>query len=300
MHKPEQSSFDFAMEQKLPKPITRPGLIRFGTSSFSSPDWVGSFYPRGTASTDFLHWYGKCFDTVEIDSTYYGVPAFKTVENWARKTPAGFTLTAKFPRMIVHAGQGPTPNAEALLTADACYTERDLFLEAMSRMGAKLGPLLLQFPYFAPAAFATLDPFLERLERFLTDLPEDYRYAVEVRNREWLTAPLVSLCKARNVALVLVDLHNMPHPSTLAEPLHLVTTDFCYVRLIGNRKEIEAQTKTWSKQVIDRGSRLEMWAKLLLQIEQLGVRSFVYANNHYAGHAPQTARQLTDLLGGSQ
>src|SRR5206468_3839445 len=78
------------------------GLVRFGTSSFSSEDWVGPFYPPGTAPGDFLRHYAHAFDTVEVDATYYAVPSARTVDGWVAKTPEGFLLAAKFPRSIVH------------------------------------------------------------------------------------------------------------------------------------------------------------------------------------------------------
>ena len=77
-------------------------LIRFGASSFSSKDWVGPFYPRGTAAADFLVHYATVFDTVECDATFYGIPARRTVEGWRAKTPEGFLLSSKLPREITH------------------------------------------------------------------------------------------------------------------------------------------------------------------------------------------------------
>ena len=104
-----------------PEPPSGPGLVRFGTSSFSSPDWVGSFYPRGTRPSDFLRHYATQFDTVEVDATYYAIPAPETVDRWIDKTPPEFALAAKFPRTIVHAGMGPAPDAERVLMPDFAY-----------------------------------------------------------------------------------------------------------------------------------------------------------------------------------
>ncbi len=60
-------------------PPAEPGLVRFGTSSFSAPEWLGTFYPRGTRPADFLRHYATQFDTVEVDATYYHVPGPATV-----------------------------------------------------------------------------------------------------------------------------------------------------------------------------------------------------------------------------
>ena len=72
------------------------GTIRWGTSSWSEKTWVGSFYPKGTPPGDFLSIYADTFDTVEADVTYYRIPDVRMVAGWVRKTPAGFTLSAKF------------------------------------------------------------------------------------------------------------------------------------------------------------------------------------------------------------
>lgn len=122
--------------------------IHFGTSSFSSKDWIGPFYPQGTLPVDFLRFYAGKFDTVEIDATYYAVPSAKTVDGWAERTPENFIIAAKFPRSIVHCGEGSKPDGSKILMPDETYLVRDKFLSMMSRLGRKAGPLLIQFPFF--------------------------------------------------------------------------------------------------------------------------------------------------------
>jgi uncharacterized protein YecE (DUF72 family) len=270
--------------------------IRIGTSSFSESDWVGSFYPPGTKPGDFLSYYAHEFNTVEIDATYYAIPSKNTVDGWVRKTPDNFLITAKFPRSIVHGGDGPRPDPKIILNPEITYTQRDSFLNIISRLGRRLGPLLLQFPYFSKAAFRSAEEFFSRLDRFLTDLPGDFRYAVEIRNRNWLTGEFIEILKKHRAALALVDQAWMPHGDELEPGIDPVTTDFAYIRLLGDRKEIEAITKSWDKEIIDRGERLERWAGLILRIKERRIKSLIYINNHYAGHAPTTARRLEQML----
>src|SRR5262247_2071224 len=92
-----------------------PGLVRFGTSSFSWTDWVGPFYPPGTPPGEFLRYYATQFDAVEVDSTYYAIPADRVVAGWLAKTPPGFKLAAKFPRSIVHGGETRHPDPKRVL-----------------------------------------------------------------------------------------------------------------------------------------------------------------------------------------
>jgi len=276
--------------------VTGPSLIRFGTSSFSSKDWVGPFYAPGTKPADFLREYAVRFDTVEIDATYYAVPAARVVEGWARKTPPGFLIAAKFPRDIVHAGQGKTPDPERVLDPDATYPVRDDFLEVMQKLGPQLGPLVIQFPFFNPRLFPDAGVFFERLDRFLGDLPSRFTYAVEVRNPEWIGQPFADLCRKHEASMVLVDQAWMPHGDEVARRLDPVTGRLCYVRLLGDRQEIERITRTWGKEVIDRGDRLRRWAGFLAGMLEREVPTVVYVNNHYAGHAPATAVRLRRLF----
>jgi uncharacterized protein YecE (DUF72 family) len=268
--------------------------VRFGTSSFSSKDWLGSFYPRGTKPADFLARYAERYDTVEIDATYYAVPAPRVVEGWERKVPDGFLVAAKFPREIVHGGEGSRPDAARVLTPDASYPVRDEFLRVMRRLGPKLGPLVIQLPFFRRSEFPGRADFLHRLDRFLGDLPEDLHFAVEVRNREWLNDELAELCRHHRTALVLVDRAHMPHADELGfDP---VTAGFAYIRLLGDRHAIERITTTWDREVIDHGERLARWAAVLTRLLEREVPAFVYVNNHYAGHAPATVERLRNAF----
>ena len=76
--------------------------LRLGTSSWSSQDWIGDFYPPGTSSAEFISEYAKHFDTVEVDSTFYQTPPAAVVRNWCARTPVGFLIAAKFPQVITH------------------------------------------------------------------------------------------------------------------------------------------------------------------------------------------------------
>jgi uncharacterized protein YecE (DUF72 family) len=274
------------------------GEILYGTSSWSESSWAGVFYPRGMAPGDYLTHYAGRFPTVEADVTYYRVPSHRMVAGWERKLPDGFLLSAKFPRSVVHAGEGKVPDAERVLNRSAVGEDVNRFLEAMAILGPKCGPLILQFPYFNKKVFQGPEPFLERLDGFLGSLPGDFRFGVEVRNRTWLAGPLLSVLRDHGVALVLVDLSYMPHPADLAGRLDLLTAGFTYVRLIGDRKAVEERTDTFDKVVIDRRPRLERWAGLLRDLSARTELTLVYANNHYAGHAPSTIDELAGLVQG--
>ena len=257
---------------------------------------MGPFYPEGASPSDFLELYARRYDTVEIDATYYAVPAARTVEGWARRTPEGFLIAAKFPREIVHGGEGASPDPARILEPAHAYPVRDRFLAVMEKLGPRLGPLVIQFPYFNKKVFPSAEPFMDRLDRFLGDLPPGRFYAVEIRNRPWLTPAFADLCRRHRAGLVLVDQAWMPHGDEVERKMDPVTAGLAYVRLLGDRQEIEKLTTTWENEVIDRTDRLTRWAGFLVRMLEREVPTVVYVNNHYAGHAPATVEKLRRLF----
>ena len=264
--------------------MTSRGTIRLGTSAFTANGWEGVFYPEGMKPADYLSFYAQHFDTVEIDSTYYRTPSAPTVRGWEAKTPAGFLFAAKVPQTVTH---------EKVLVD--CGREFQEFVDRMQLLGEKLGVLLLQFPYFNKAAFASAEDFLARLRPFLRQLPRGVRFALEIRNKAWLGEKLYELLRTHQVALALIDHPWMPRPSLLFQKADPVTTDFAYIRWLGDRKGIEELTKSWDKTIVDRRSELTEWANVCWKISGRGVPVFAYANNHYAGHAPATVRLFEEL-----
>ncbi len=253
--------------------------LHLGTSSWSSQDWVGVFYPPGTPPADFLAEYAKHFDAVEADSTFYRSPSAAMVKNWNARTPAGFRLSAKFPQAITH---------EKVLSG--CTAEVKQFLGVMELLGDKLGPLLLQFPYFNKQAFASVDDFLTLLEPFLDQLPRSFSYAVEVRNKGWINRRFLEVLRERRIALALIDHPWMPPVAELLEKQDLVTADFTYVRWLGDRKGIEEKTKHWDRLIVDRQREMQVWVPTIRQLLKRGLRIFGFFNNHYAGFAPGSIR----------
>src|SRR5690242_6822331 len=109
--------------------------ILLGTQGWSYPDWIGTFYPPGTRAADFLKLYSQTFPTVELDSTFYGAPRPSQVDAWPRRTPPGFKLAAKLPQTITHEKR-----------LENVRDELFSFLDAITRLAERLGPILAQCP----------------------------------------------------------------------------------------------------------------------------------------------------------
>jgi uncharacterized protein YecE (DUF72 family) len=263
------------------------GKIHLGTSAFTAAGWPGTFYPEGMKPAQYLTYYATQFETVEVDSTFYRIPSLSTVRGWYAKTPKGFLFAAKVPQEVTH--------KKVLVD---CEAEMKKFLATMDCLGEKLGPLLFQFGYFNKKAFLGVNDFLARLRPFLKALPKGYKFAVEIRNRNWLAPQFVEALRERGAALALVDQAWMPRPTQVFEKLDPITADFTYIRWLGDRKGIEEQTKVWNRTIVDRRVELEEWAKICQRIQnRQRIQIYAYANNHYGGFAPETIGVFRRLLG---
>jgi uncharacterized protein YecE (DUF72 family) len=266
--------------------VKNPARILLGTSSFTAPGWEKAFYPPGFSPRDYLSYYARHYATIEIDSTFYSCPSPATVNGWNAKTPDDFIFAVKVPQSITH---------EKMLAG--CQPEMDEFIGVMSLLGKKLGPMVLQFPYFNQKVFKTPAEFLARLGPFLKCLPPDKMFALEIRNKNWLTPGFADLLREHNVALVLQDQSWMPGYAEIEQKFDPITANWTYIRWLGDRKGIEEITKTWEKTVVDRTDALRSWVDVCFKIQKRGVTIFAYANNHYSGFAPDTLKKFLNLWG---
>jgi uncharacterized protein YecE (DUF72 family) len=260
--------------------------ILLGTSSFTATGWRGSFYPKGLRPADYLSYYAQHFDTVEIDSTFYATPNVSVVRSWNAKTPGGFLFAAKVSQEITHKR-----------VLKDCDEEFKVFLTTMEALGEKLGPLLFQFGKFDKYEFKSLDDFLARLVPFLKRLPKEHKFAVEIRNKDWLVPKLADVLREHGVALTLIDQGWMPRPWEMKDKFDLITADFTYVRWLGDRRGIEEKTTTWDKVIVDRQGDLSEWVSLLKNVQERRIMILAFANNHYAGFGPGTVDLFRRLWG---
>jgi|SRR5882762_5864753 len=274
-----EKAADLMSKLNVERPYSEPDLY-LGTSAFTANGWQGSFYPKGMKPTQYLSHYAQTFRTVEVDSTFYGTPSASTVTAWNEKTPPDFVFAAKVPQVITH--------EKVLVDCDA---EFDEFIGRMKLLGAKLGPLVFQFPHFDQFQFKSALEFLPRLRFFLQkirDIP--VKFVIEIRNRQWLDARFADVLREYKVALALTDTSFLPRPWEMKEKFDPVTADFVYVRWLGNRKQIERQTTTWDKTVVDRSDDMKHWVELFRQFMRRDLKIYAYANNHYAGNGPGTVK----------
>jgi uncharacterized protein YecE (DUF72 family) len=243
--------------------------VLIGVQGFSPKDWVGTFYPPGVSASQFLPFYARVFDTVELNATFYAIPSASTVRAWGARTPPGFIFTAKMPQEITH--------DKRLVSAEE---KLSVFLDMMRLLDEKLGPVLIQLPRSFTRRFE------DNVRAFLPLLPQDIRFAVEFRSESWHDEAIFELLREFNLGWCINHWQDLP-------PVIETTTDFAYLRLIGFHREFSYLGRVQR----DRSQELASWANTIADLATKVNRAYVYVNNHYAGHAPETVNQLRGLLG---
>ena len=240
-----------------------------GTVGFSYKDWDGVFYPAKSPQRSYLAYYSKIFNSVELDSTFYGTPPLERVKQWAATVPPGFQFCIKTPRQITHESH--------LVEA---HDEMMIFLERARLFEDKLGAVLVQFPPSLTAA--SYDP----VATFLGSLPTDLRYAVEFRHPSWFSGETILLLQNHNICWVSADYIDLPKQVAR-------TTDFLYFRWLGQH----GQFKRKDHEQIDVTPHLEWWWNYIQPHLSQVQRIYGYFNNDYSGHSPRTCNRFKALVG---
>jgi len=251
--------------------------IRIGTQGWNYPAWVGPFYPTGTRPSDMLSLYGRAFGTVEIDSTFYAPPVDPVVRAWKSRVPPGFAFALKVPQEITH--------ERRLVDADQPLAT---FLERARMLEDRLGPLLLQ----TPPDWAPTRESRAALAAFLPQLPRDLRWAVEFRDPRWLDDETLALLAAHEVALTLVEGRWVRRERVLSLA-ERPTAPFAYVRWLGpDRRLVD-----YSHVQVSRDEEMGVWSFALEALRGRVREIFGFFNNHFQGHAPESARRMQRHLG---
>ena len=168
----KQIDFSLPPEPAVNKAVLKKGKKKtkfyIGCAKWGRKDWVGKLYPHGTKEKDFLEYYTKMFNSIELNATFYKSPTVAQVETWKNKTGKDFLFCPKFPQIITH-----------LKWLKDVKPYVDDFLEAAHAFGKNLGPIfLMPNPQMGPK-------HRETIEQFITDFPKDVSMFLELRQPEW-------------------------------------------------------------------------------------------------------------------
>lgn len=241
-------------------------MILIGTSGWLYDHWKGILYREGASSEELLPAYADSFHTVEVNSTFYGLPSAETVEAWRRAVPAEFVFAVKANRYITHMKNLLEPEEPV-----------ERMMERVQGLGNKLGPILFQLP---PGWHVNAG----RLASFIDILPPDRRYAFEFRHESWYAEPVYDVLEENGCAFCIHDHRDAPSPRR-------VTADFVYVRFHGSRGGYEGKYPS---------ADLSAWADTIAAWRGGGLDVYGYFNNDFRGYAVENARELIRLLGQDQ
>ena len=218
-------------------------FVAVGSPTWTQKKWIGTIYPKGLESKNFLKTYSEQFTCIELNTTYYRIPDLATVERWHDTTAPDFTFCPKFPQSISHSGDLLNQTANAIA-----------FCEVMLHLKKKLGTTFLQLPpQFSPTEFGSL-------LKFFSSLPPEFPVAVELRhpgffgNRN-LREIFFSNLANRGISTVITDVagrRDLSHSS--------LTTPTAFIRFIGN-----ALDPTDYSRLDDWVLKIENWIKLGLE-----------------------------------
>jgi uncharacterized protein YecE (DUF72 family) len=238
------------------------GKIYIGTSGWHYQHWQGTFYPADLKPRDYLNYYIQHFSTVEVNNSFYKLPSAGTFAAWRQAVPDDFSFAVKANRYITHMKKLKDPKEPVIR-----------FMDAISFLEEKLGPILFQLPPFWNLNY-------ERLQQFLESLPAGFRYTFEFRNDTWYTEEVYTLLRQHNIAFCLYELER--HHSPLVS-----TADFVYLRLHGPGDKYEG---SYTDEV------LQEWSRQLLEWSSRGQDVYVYFDNDQYGYAAFNARTLQELV----
>jgi uncharacterized protein YecE (DUF72 family) len=288
-------------------------MIRIGTSSWADPEFVRDWYPPKLPAAARLGWYAEHFDYVEVNSTFYAIPSRRVVERWNSETSAEFLFDVKLhgllsrhvvklmslpPDIRRFARSNPGGNVIVTPELERVVTERILEEIAPLSSAGKLGAFLLQLsPSFSPRKHK-----LDELDH-LASLLHDWRLAVELRNRNWLTDThrdaTLQFFRSRQLALVLVDAPQSEHFTVMQSENQITNPKLAYLRLHGRNAQAYISGRSVAERFNYDYSDQEI-AEVAGRVRELAEDNedvHIAFNNNHSLYAPKAALRLKTALG---
>jgi uncharacterized protein YecE (DUF72 family) len=236
--------------------------IYIGTSGWQYYHWKGKFYPEDLSSKDFLKFYSKYFNTVEVNTSFYHFTKKSTFEKWEKEVNRNFLFSIKLHRLFTHFRKLKLNKDDKRILKET--------IESYKVLGKNLGPILIQLP-------PSLKKDLKVLEKFLKNF-KNLKLAIEFRHKSWLDKETYNFLKKKKIAFVISD---SPRWSTDI----VKTTDFVYIRFHGKPKLFSLK---YEKEELQRYAReiKKLKPKILL----------AYFNNDAEGYAIEDALEFKKIL----
>ncbi|MDQ2751406.1 MAG: DUF72 domain-containing protein [Bacteroidota bacterium] len=264
---PPEPVENLSLLNKNIKPDTQ---VFFGCARWGTKDWLGHFYPEYLKEKDFLHYYSTLFNCVELNTTYYQVPAIEQVKHWKEQVSSNFRFCPKFPQVITH-----------VMRLQRCDKEVNEFVTSIAAFEETLGPVfLMPNPQMGINELPLIKRFIERLPGFLDVF-------IELRHSSWfehgLNEQLYDFVKDYNIGLVITD------AAGKRDNVHMhLSKPETFIRFVGNglHSTDYARIQQWIK-------RLQLWMKEGIE----KIYFFMHQNNSL--NAPQLNKYLIEEINAS-
>jgi uncharacterized protein YecE (DUF72 family) len=288
------------------------GRIVIGTSSWADPGFVEEWYPKGLKPRERLPYYAARFEGVEVNSTFYAIPAPKTVASWAKITPDEFTFDVKLHRLLSRHAAAPSSLPEDL-RARARINERgrvkltkrleaamaERLLEAVEPLGGKLSTFLAQLT----PAFGPRDNKLDQLAPLVERLGGAAPVAIELRNRFWVDERRIERTlgwfEDHGATFVCVDAPQGSDAPTIMPPIDAVMRpDVAYLRAHGRNLEGYLRGRSVAERFGYRyqDDELRELGERAQRLGQDAKEVRMMFNNNRGADAPDAAERMRKLL----
>lgn len=248
--------------------------IRIGTSGYHYPDWKHVFYPPELRASEYLEFYARHFQAIEINGSYYRIPSLAQMKSLDTRTPPDMAISIKAFHSFTH-GSLDTGEIDAFRSA----------LDPIADSG-KLHALLFQFPF----AFHQTPESWDRITR-INQAFSAYRRVIEFRHESWIDADVFARLHTMDLSFCAVDGPSLPKLPGIVSNL---TNRLGYIRFHGrNARQWWEHEKAWERYDYLYSEReLSVWKTRIERMADDADSILVFFNNHYRGQAVQNARML--------
>jgi uncharacterized protein YecE (DUF72 family) len=281
--------------------------LRIGTCSWKYDSWAGLVY-SSRKPANYLQEYSQHYGTVEVDQWFWSLferdtvvlPKPAVVAEYAASVPEDFMFSIKVPNSITLTHHYKKHKTDDLVANPNFLSIKlmEKFLELIAPLGKRIGPLNFQFEYLNKMKMTGFPEFADKFGAFVDQLPVDYTYCVETRNPNYLHAPYFDFLRKHRLSHVFLHGYYMPPIFDIYEQFKEKIKDLVVIRLHGpDRQEIEERTgNDWSNIVAPRDADLQALSKMLGDLQERGIETFIYVNNHFEGSAPRTIARIDAMV----
>lgn len=247
--------------------------LNIGCAGWDYSDWRGTFYPKNLKRQNYLNYYSKFFDCIEINTTFYNIPSEETVHNWLKQVPVYFKFSIKVWQNITH----NTNNLEI-------ESIINLFFSRMKILESKIAGYLIQFP----PRFSPTVKHINYLSKIIEKLPAESRYFLEFRYNSWFNPKI--LAQFLDSSRIFLATSYMKRVQQYYYP----EQDYYYIRLLGDH-----QLTVFNRIQRNQDEALEDLSQNInsLQKSPKVKEIIIIFNNNFRGFSPEDANEFKKKLG---